>query len=112
MRVGPVGWAFDTFDRTVEVARLTALPTHGHDEGIKGAVAVAGAVFLARTGVSKDEIRNRLTDVCRYDFSCVPDAIRETYHFDTTCQGSVPQALAAFFESDSFEDAIRNAISI
>lgn len=73
---------------------------------------MAAAVFFARGGFSKEEIRSKIRDLVGYDFSCVPDAIRETYHFDTTCQGTVPQALAAFFVSDSFEDAIRNAISI
>lgn len=84
--------------------------THNHPEGIKGAVAVAGAIYLARTGHSMAEIRKYTDRLYPIDFTL--DEIRPDYDFVETCQGSVPQALEAFFESTGFEDAIRNAVSI
>ena len=110
MRVSPVGWYANTLEETIALATATAEVSHNHPEGIKGAVAVAGAIFLARSGATKEEIR-RFTD--RYypiDFTL--DDIRPTYDFDITCQGSVPQALEAFFEGEDFEGCIRCAISI
>lgn len=88
----------------------TAEVTHNHPEGIKGAVAVAGAIYLARTGHSMAEIREYTERFYPIDFTL--DEIRPDYDFVETCQGSVPQALEAFFESTGFEDAIRNAVSI
>jgi len=85
--------------------------THDHPEGIKGAEATVTAIFLARSGASKEEIR-RVIDSEYYPMDFTLDGIRDSYKFDETCQGTVPQALMAFFESASFEDAIRNAISI
>ena len=85
--------------------------THNHPEGIKGAEATAVAIFLARNGASMDEIRDHI-DKNYYPMDFTLYDIREDYTFDVTCQGSVPQALEAFFESENFEDAIRNAISI
>lgn len=84
--------------------------THNHPEGIKGAVAVAGAIYLARTGHSMAEIREYAERYYPIDFTL--DEIRPDYDFVEICQGSVPQALEAFFESTGFEDAIRNAVSI
>ena len=93
------------------MSRAVTEVTHNHPEGIKGAEATAVATFLARTGKSKDEIRAVVVrDYSPLDFTL--DEIRPAYEFDVSCQGSVPQALEAFFESTSFEDAIRNAISI
>lgn len=112
MRAGPIGWAFDTIEETLLAAEASAMPTHNHPEGVKGAKAVAAAVFFARNGETTESIRERVAEITGYDFSCTPDRIRSEYTFDVSCQGSVPQALAAFFESTSFEDAIRNAISI
>ena len=110
MRVSPVAWVAHTLEECEALARATAEVTHNHPEGIKGAVATAGAIYLARTGHEKELIR-RYTD--RYypiDFTL--DDIRGDYDFDETCPGSMPQALAAFFEADGFEDTIRTAVSV
>lgn len=112
MRVSPVGFAFDDLETVLDVARQTAEVTHNHPEGIKGAQSIAAAVFLAREGRSKEEIRNYIIDTFRYDLDFTLDAIRPVYEFNVTCQGSVPQAIVAFLESSDFEDAIRLAISI
>ena len=111
MRVSACGWAGQTIDEVKAMSRAVTQVSHNHPEGIKGAEATSVATFLARTGKSKDEIRATiLRDYYPIDFTL--DEIRPIYRFDVSCQGSVPQALEAFFESDSFEDAIRNAISI
>ena len=111
MRVSACGWAGRTLDEVKAMSRAVTEVTHNHPEGIKGAEATAVATFLARTGKSKDEIRAAVVrDYYALDFTL--DEIRPAYEFDVSCQGSVPQALEAFFESTSFEDAIRNAISI
>ena len=86
--------------------------THNHPEGIKGAQAIAGAMYLARTGHDKDFIKEYLANTFRYDLDRTLDDIRPTYEFDVTCQGSVPEAILAFLESDSYEDAIRKAVSL
>lgn len=112
MRVSPVGWAYDTLDDVLAEAKKSAEPSHNHPEGIKGASAVAAAVFLARTGKSKDEIKDYIEKEFGYDLSRTIGKIRKSYKFDATCQGSVPEALVAFLESDSFEDAVRNAVSL
>ena len=110
MRVSSVGWYAKTLQEAELIAKATAEVSHNHPEGIKGAVATAGAVFLARTGASMDEIKKYISKYYTIDFTL--DKIRPTYDFDVTCQGTVPYAMEAFFESDGFEDAIRNAISI
>src|SRR4051794_32513520 len=112
MRVSPVGFAFDTLEDVLERARRSAEVTHDHPEGIKGAQAVASAIFLARTGKGKEHIKNYVEAAFGYDLGTPLDEIRESYEFDVSCQGSVPQAIRAFLESDDFEDAIRRAISI
>lgn len=112
MRVSPVGFAFGTLDEVIEQAKRSAEVTHDHPEGIKGAQAVASAVFLARTGRDKDAIQAYVETTFGYDLGTPLDQIRETYEFDVSCQGSVPQAIRAFLESEDFEDAIRRAISI
>lgn len=112
MRVSAAGWLFDTLDKTLEMAKVTAEVTHNHPEGIKGAQAAAAAVFLARQeGWGKVRIRNFIEGEF-YSLNFTLDEIREIYAFDVNCQGSVPQALACFFEGESFEDVIRNCISI
>ena len=111
MRVSSAAWLFDDLQTVRRMARLSADVTHNHPEGIKGAEATAGCVFLARQGKSKDEIKAHVSEHY-YPLDFTLDEIRPTYDFDVSCQGSVPQALEAFFESTSFEDAIRNAISI
>jgi type I restriction enzyme M protein len=110
MRVAPVGWFANSLEECEALAAATAEVTHNHPEGVKGAVAVAGAIYLARTGKSMDEIKEYISKFYTIDFTL--DEIREDYDFYEICQKSVPQALEAFFESTSFEDAIRNAISI
>ena len=111
MRVSACGWAGRTLDEVKALSRAVTEVTHDHPEGIKGAVATAVCVFLARQGKSKDEIKAHVSEHY-YPLDFTLDEIRPTYDFDVSCQGSVPQALEAFFESTSFEDAIRNAISI
>ena len=112
MRVSPVGWYCDSLDDTLRIARLTALPTHNHPEGIKGAQAIAASVFLLRTGKSKEELKDYIEKTFEYDLSRKLDDIRPTYTFHVSCQKSVPEAIIAFLESNSYEDAIRNAVSI
>ena len=111
MRVSACGWAGKTLEEVNALSRAVTIVTHNHPEGVKGAEATACAIFLARTGHSKEEIRSFIEDNC-YTLDFMLDEIRPTYRFDVTCQGSVPQAIEAFLESTSFEDAIRNAISI
>ena len=111
MRVSPVAWYASSLEETEALAKATAEVTHNHPEGIKGAQAIASAIYLARTGKTKEEIRRYITENY-YTIDFTLDEIRPTYRFNETCQGSCPQALQAFFESTDFEDAIRNAISI
>ncbi len=110
MRVSPVGWFADSIENCEALAKATAEVTHNHPEGIKGAVAVAGSVFLSRTKHTMDEIKEYVKRFYPIDFTL--DEIRDSYNFSATCQNSVPQAFEAFFESNDFEDAIRNAVSI
>ncbi len=112
MRVSPVGFAFDALDEVLDQAMESAKVTHNHPEGIKGAQATAAAVFLARTGSTKSRIREYVQEAFRYDLSRSLDDIRPSYTFDVSCQGSVPQALTAFLESEDYEDAVRKAISL
>ena len=111
MRVAPVGWAFDALPDVLREAQRSAAVTHNHPDGVKGAQAVAAAVFLARTGHSKEHIRADIQSVFGYDLSGTVAAIRPTYKFDVSCAGSVPQSLVAFFDSANYEDAVRLAIS-
>lgn len=111
MRASPCGLIAVTLDEAVALARASAEVTHNHPEGIKGAEATAAAVFLARTGKSKEDIGGYICDHY-YDLSQTLDEIRPTYWFNETCQSTVPQAIIAFLESTSYEDAIRNAISL
>ncbi len=112
MRVSPVGWYFNDLSTVLSEAHKSASVTHDHAEGIKGAQVTAAAIFLARSGENKADIRDFIVERFGYVFDFSLDDIRPHYHFDVTCQGSVPQALQAFFEADDFEDAIRNAVSI
>ena len=112
MRVSSVGWLYPTLEETLEVAKWTAEVTHNHPEGIKGAQAIAAAVFLARTGSTKEDIRTYIENTFHYNLNFTLDEIRPTYTFDVTCQGSVPQAIRAFLESNDFLDAIRKAVSL
>ena len=112
MRVSPVGWLYDTLDETLHAALLTAEVTHNHAEGIKGAQAVAAAIFMARKGAKKDEIADYITREFEYDLKTTLDEIRPHYHMDETCQGSVPQAIRAFLEGHDYESVVRLAVSI
>lgn len=112
MRVSPVGWAFDTWEQVLSEAEKTAAVSHNHPEGIKGAQAIALAVYLARNGTPKDEIRETMAAHFDYDLWRTVDEIRPDYSFDVSCQGSVPEALVAFFDGDGVEAAIRLAISL
>ena len=112
MRVSPVGFAYDSLDEVLLRARRSAEPTHNHPEGVKGAQATAAAIFLARTGSSKDDIHAYLERQFGYDLTRTLDAIRPGYCFDVSCQGSVPESLIAFLESTDYEDAVRKAISL
>lgn len=112
MRVSPVAYARDTLDEVLTEAERSAAVTHDHPEGVRGAQATAAAVFLARTGASRDDIRSAVSDRFGYDLSARLKDIRPDYEFDVSCQGSVPQSILAFLESTDYEDAVRNAISL
>jgi ADP-ribosylglycohydrolase len=112
MRVSPVGLAFNTGERVLEEAKKTAEFTHNHPEGISGAQSAALAVYLARTGKSKDQIREEIEGRFGYDLKRKLRDIRPGYVFDVSCQGSVPESMISFLESVSYEDAVRNAVSL
>ncbi len=112
MRVSPAAWLAKDMAETLHLARLTAEVTHDHPEGIKGAQATASAIFLARTGHDKAEIKAYVEREFGYDLSRTCDEIRPTYHHVESCQETVPQAITAFLESRDFEDALRTAVSL
>lgn len=112
MRVSAVGWMFDTLEETERVAGISAAITHNHIEGIKGAQATAAAIFMARTGKSKEEIKGYVSKKYGYDLSHTCDEIRPTYEFNESCQGTVPQAIMAFLDSHDFESCIRLGVSL
>jgi len=112
MRVSPVAWICDTLDEVDALAAASAQVTHNHVEGIRGAQATAACILLARQGADNDAIRALVRSRYGYALDFTLDEIRPTYDFDVSCQGSVPQAIEAFLESDGFEDSIRKAISI
>ena len=112
MRVSPVAWAFDDMETVRKAARAVTAVTHNHPEGIKGAEATAAAIFMARKGASKAEIKAYIESEFGYDLSRTCDEIRPDYRHDETCMRTVPEAFAAFLEGESFEDVIRNAVSL
>ena len=112
MRASPVGFAFDTADIVLKEAARTAEISHNHPEGIQGAQAAALAVFLARTTRDKARIEQEVVDRFGYDLDRTVESIRPSYGFDVSCRGTVPEAVIAFLDSDSYEDAVRNAISL
>lgn len=112
MRVSSVGWLYNSLEETRKYARLTAEVTHNHPEGIKGAEAVASAIFMARNGASKDEIKKYIIQEFDYDLSRTCDEIRPGYHHIESCQETVPEALTAFMEGADFEDVVRTAVSL
>jgi ADP-ribosylglycohydrolase len=112
MRVSPVGFAFSTLEQVLEEAKKSAEVTHNHSEGIKGAQAVAAAIFLAKNAESKINIKRFIEHNFSYDLNQDLDSIRQNNVFNETCQVTVPQAIIAFLESIDYEDAIRKAVSI
>ncbi len=112
MRASACGWLAQSVEDALDLGRRSAMITHNHPEGIKGAQAVATAIYLARTGSTKAKIHQYIEDTFGYDLSRDCDDIRPTYHFDVSCQGTLPAALAAFFDSRDFESAIRLAVSL
>ena len=112
MRIGPVGWAYNTKEEVLTHAKYSAESTHNHPEGIKGAQATALCILLARQGASKDEIRHAIEQEFGYDLAFTCDGIRDSYEWGGLCQNTVPQAIVAFLDGKDFEDSIRNAISI
>lgn len=112
MRVSSVGWLFDTREDVMKYAEITANATHNHPEGVKGAQAIAMAIFLARNKKSKTIIKNTIQNLFDYNLDRTLDEIRPTYQFSATCQETVPEAIIAFLESESFEDCLKKAISI
>jgi len=112
MRVSPVGFAFDNVDTVLEEAARTAKISHNHPEGVKGAQATALSVYLARTAQDKTLIKKEVVQRFGYDLDRTVEEIRPSYGFDVSCQGTVPEAIIAFLDSDSWEDAVRNAISL
>lgn len=112
MRVSAAGWLYDSLEKTRVVAKATANVTHNHPEGIKGAEATASAIFMARNGSSKEEIKKYIENEFHYDLNRTLDEILPSFHMDETCQKTVPEAIIAFLEARDFEDAIRNAVSL
>ncbi len=112
MRASANGWMFDTLEETERVAGLSAAITHNHPEGIKGAQATAAAIFMARNGKSKEEIRTYIAEKYDYNLNRTCDEIRPVYEWDASCQGTVPEAMVAFFDSTDFESSIRLAVSL
>ena len=112
MRVSAAGWMCDTLAQTRHLAMLTAVVTHNHPEGVKGAEATAAAIFMARTGATKDAIKAYIVREFGYDLSRTCDEIRPTYRHVESCQQTVPEAITAFLEGTDFEDVIRTAVSL
>ena len=112
MRVSAIAYAFDDLSEVLEEARKSALPTHNHPEGIKGAQAIALAIFLARSGSSKIQIKDSIEERYGYDLNRKIAEIRPDYKFDVSCQGSVPEAIIAFMDSSDYESTIRLSISL
>ena len=112
MRVSPVGLAFSSIDEVLQETERSAIVTHDHPEGIKGAQATALAMFLARTGVDKEDIRAEISQRFAYDLDRTIEEIRPGYVFEVSCQKSVPESIIAFLDSTSYEDTIRKAVSL
>ena len=112
MRVSPVAWVADSLEESQKLARMSAIVTHDHPEGIKGALATNDAIFLAKIGKSKKDIKKHIESNYGYDLNRKLDDIRPHYDFDVSCRGSVPESIICFLEADDFEDTIRNAVSL
>lgn len=112
MRVSPCAWVADSLDEAQDLAKTSAIVTHNHPDAVKGALATCDAIYLARVGAKKDEIRNHVEVRYGYDLSVSLDEIRPSYKFDVSCRGSVPESIICFLEAEDFEDTIRNAVSL
>ena len=112
MRVSSVGWAFESLEETERMAAASADVTHNHPEGIKGAQATAAAIFLARTGGTKERIKAYIEERFGYDLGFTIEQIRPEYSYDVSCQGSVPQSIVAFLEAQDYEQTVKLAISL
>ena len=112
MRVSPIGYYANTLEEAIELAQISAEVTHNHPEGIKGAQATAAAIFLARQGKSKQEIRDYIEQTFHYDLSRTLDEIRPTFSFDETCQRTVPEAITCFMEGKDYEDVVRLSVAL
>lgn len=112
MRASAVGWFFDTLEETERVAEISAAITHNHPKGIKGAQATAAAIWMARNGKTKEDIRNYIEERYGYDLHSTYEMWHPVYSWESSCQGTVPQAIICFLDSDSFEDAMRKAVSL
>ncbi len=112
MRVSPVGFAFDDFETVLKEAEKSAAVTHNHPKGIEGAQAVAAAIWAARQGRSKEQVRELIQGKFDYDLGHTVEEIRPHVHFNETCQVSVPQAIIAFLDSTDYESAVRLAVSL
>lgn len=112
MRVSPCAWVADSLDEAQNLAKTSAIVTHNHPDGVKGALATCDAIYLARVGAKKDEIRDHVEVRYGYDLSVSLDEIRPSYKFDISCRGSVPESIICFLEAEDFEDTIRNAVSL
>lgn len=112
MRVSAAGWLYESLERTREVAKATAEVSHNHPEGIKGAECTAAVMFLARTGATKEEIMEYIVKEFGYDISKTVDEMRPLHRHDETCMDTLPKALISFLEGESYEDTVRNAISL
>ncbi len=112
MRVSAVGFAYNDLEAVMNEAKRSAEVTHNHPEGIKGAQATAVAIYMARQGQSKEQIKTAIAKSFKYDLDRTLDEIRPIYKFNESCQATVPEAIIAFLESTDFEDAIRNGISL
>ncbi len=110
MRASAAGWIADDLETTLKIASWTAEVTHNHHEGIKGAEATAACIFLARTGSTKEEIREYVSREFRYDLTRTCDEIKPGYSFDVSCQGSVPESIISFMEGNDYESTVRNAV--
>ena len=112
MRVSPCAWVANTLEEAQDLAKKSAIVTHNHPDGMKGALATVDAIYLARIGASKEEIKNHVEIRYEYDLDRSLDEIRPYYSFDVSCAGSVPESIICFLEANDFEDAIRNAVSL
>ena len=112
MRVSPCAWVADSLEEAQDLAKISAIVTHNHIEGVNGALATSDAIYLARIGASKDEIMQHIELRYDYDLSLSLKEIRPNYKFDISCKGSVPESIICFLEGNDFEDTIRNAISL